>query len=165
MSSMGTTTCRSKVFSIGGCTTVTGRPPARKVATSSTGRTVADSPMRCAGRSSRASSRSRVTARWAPRLVAHTACTSSMITVSTPRSASRAAEVSSRNSDSGVVMRMSAGLRANARRSSAGVSPERIATDTSGAALPSRAAACRMPASGERRLRSTSTASAFSGLT
>ena len=34
---------------IGGCTTVTGRPPARNVATSSTGRTVADSPMRCAG--------------------------------------------------------------------------------------------------------------------
>ena len=56
-----------------------------------------------------------------------TACTSSTMTVSTPRSASRAAEVSSRKSDSGVVMRMSGGVRANGRRSSAGVSPERIA--------------------------------------
>ncbi len=165
MSSIGTTTSRSNVFSIGGCTTVTGRPPARKVATSSTGRTVADSPMRCAGWSSSASSRSRVRARWAPRLVEQTACTSSTITVSTPRSASRAAEVSSRNSDSGVVIRMSDGWRAKARRSSAGVSPERIATVTSGAGSPSRAAAWPMPASGERRLRSTSTASALSGLT
>ncbi len=54
-----------------------------------------------------------------------TACTSSTITVSTPRSASRAALVSSRKSDSGVVMRMSGGRRAKLRRSSAGVSPER----------------------------------------
>ena len=45
-----------------------GRRP-RNVATSSTGRTVADSPMRCAGRSSSASSRSSETARCAPRLV------------------------------------------------------------------------------------------------
>ena len=77
----------------------------------------------------------------------------------------RAAEVSSRNSDSGVVIRMSAGRRANSRRSSAGVSPERMATVMSGGGSPSRAAACRMPASGARRLRSTSTASALSGLT
>ena len=104
----------------------TGRPPAGSVATSSTGRTVADSPMRWAGRSSRASSRSSDSARCAPRLVAATACTSSTITVSTPRSASRAAEVSSRNSDSGVVIRMSAGVRAKARRSSAEVSPDRM---------------------------------------
>ena len=38
-----------------------------------------------------------------------TACTSSTITVSTPRSDSRACEVSIRNSDSGVVIRMSGG--------------------------------------------------------
>ena len=44
--------------------------------------------------------------------------------------------VSSRNSDSGVVMRMSDGRRANTRRSSAGVSPERIATVTSGVGQP-----------------------------
>ena len=50
----GPTPCPS-----GGWTTSTGRPPARKRATSSTGRTVADSPIRWAGRSSSASSRSR----------------------------------------------------------------------------------------------------------
>jgi hypothetical protein len=72
--------------------------------------------------------------------------------------------VSSRNSDSGVVIRMSGGVRVNARRSSAGVSPVRMPTVMSGGS-PSRAAACRMPASGRRRLRSTSTASALSGLT
>ena len=49
-------------------------------------------------------------ARCAPRLVPATAWTSSTITVSTPRSDSRACEVSSRNSDSGVVIRMSGGL-------------------------------------------------------
>ena len=59
--------------------------------------------------SSRASSRSRLSARWAPRLVPATACTSSRMTVSTPASASRACEVSRRNSDSGVVMRTSLG--------------------------------------------------------
>ena len=149
----------------GGATTVTGRPPARKVATSSIGRTVADSPMRWAGASSSSSRRSSETARCAPRLVGQTACTSSTITVSMPRSDSRAADVRSRNSDSGVVIRMSPGRRANSRRSSAGVSPERIATSMSGTGRPSRSAACRMPVSGPRRLRSTSTASALSGLT
>ena len=49
------------------------------------------------------------------------------MTVSTPVSASRALEVSMRNSDSGVVMRMSDGVLMNARRSAAGVSPERTA--------------------------------------
>ena len=50
---------------------------------------------------SSASSRSSDSARCAPRLVPATACTSSRITVRTPRNDSRAAEVSSRNSDSG----------------------------------------------------------------
>ncbi len=68
-----------------------------------------------------------------------------------------------RNSDSGVVMRMSDGALTNARRSAAGVSPERTATLISGAGSPSRAAAWPMPTSGERRLRSTSTARALSG--
>ena len=49
MSSTGTTTSRSHRLSAPGATTVTGRAPPRKRATSSTGRTVADSPMRCAG--------------------------------------------------------------------------------------------------------------------
>ena len=83
----------------------------------------------------------------------------------TPRSDSRAAEVSSRNSDSGVVTSTSGGVRANWRRSSAGVSPVRMPTVTSGTGSPSRCAAWRMPASGERRLRWTSTASALSGET
>ena len=71
-----------------------------------------------------------------------------------------------RNSDSGVVMRMSVGVRAKARRSSAGVSPERTATLMSGGSAARagwRRGRCR-PA-GERRLRSTSTASAFIGET
>ncbi len=170
MSSTGTTTSTSMVFSAGGCTTVTVLPPPgpcpfKNRATSSTGRTVADRPMRCAGASSRPSSRSRDSARWAPRLVPATAWTSSTMTVSTPRSASRARLVSRRNSDSGVVMRMSGGRRVNARRSSAGVSPVRIATVTSDTGRSRRAAAWRMPARGERRLRSTSTASALSGET
>ena len=46
MSGTGTTTFRSHRFSDGGCTISTGRPPARNRPTSSTGRTVADSPMR-----------------------------------------------------------------------------------------------------------------------
>ncbi len=92
-----------------------------------------------------------------------TACTSSTITVSTLRSASRAWLVSSRNSDSGVVIRMSDGLAANRLRSSAGVSPDLIATEISGTGSPSLRAVCFNPASGARRLRSTSTASALSG--
>ena len=47
----------------------------------------------------------------------------------------------------------------------AGVSPERTLTPMSGAATPSRVAAWPMPTSGARRLRSTSTASAFIGET
>ncbi len=163
MSAIGTTTSRSHSLVDGGCTTVTGRPPARNRATSSTGRTVAESPTRWAGRSSRASRRSRLSARWAPRLVPATACTSSRITVSTPASDSRALEVSRRNRDSGVVISTSLGRRAKSRRSAGEVSPERTATLTSGGSRPSRAAAWPMPTSGERRLRSTSTARAFIG--
>jgi hypothetical protein len=88
-----------------------------------------------------------------------------MMTVSTPARLSRAREVSSRNRDSGVVIRMSGGVWVNARRCSGVVSPVRIATDTSPTSMPSRRAAWPIPARGARRLRSTSTASAFSGLT
>ena len=165
MSSTGTTTFRSHSLVDPGATTSTGREPPRKRATSSIGRTVADRPMRWAGSSSSSSSRSSDSARCAPRLVPATACTSSTITVSTPRSASRACEVSIRNSDSGVVIRMSGGVVASLRRSDAGVSPERTPTVMSGSCSPRRAAVCRMPVSGARRLRSTSTASALSGET
>ncbi len=48
-SGTGTSTVTSIVFGVGGWTTSTGRVPARKVATSSSGRTVADRPMRWAG--------------------------------------------------------------------------------------------------------------------
>ncbi len=165
MSSTGTTTERSKVFCAFGATTVTGERPPRKRATSSTGFTVADSPMRCAGRSSSASRRSSESARCEPRFVAATACTSSTMTVPTFRSVSRACEVSMRNSDSGVVMRISGGSVDSARRSACGVSPERTPTRIDGGFVPSRFAVWVTPTSGLRRLRSTSTASAFSGET
>ena len=101
-------------------------------------------------------------------MVPATAWTSSTITVSTWRSVSRAWEVSIRNSDSGVVIKMSGGVRESVRRSAAGVSPERMPTVTSGSrpgSSPSRSAVWRMPIKGARRLRSTSTASALSGET
>lgn len=162
-SSTGTTTDRSNSLADGGWTISTFRCGERKRATSSTGRTVADRPIRRAGLGSSSSSRSRETARWAPRFVPATACTSSRITVSIPARASRAEEVSIRNSDSGVVIRMSGGLVTMERRSAGGVSPDRIPTRTSGSGSPSRTDSWRIPVSGERRLRSTSTARALSG--
>ena len=69
-------------------------------------------------------------------LVPATACTSSTMTVSTRVSVSRAADVSIRNSDSGVVIRMSGGFLISARRSPAGVSPERTPTEISGGVSP-----------------------------
>ena len=86
-----------------------------------------------------------------------------MITVSTPARVSRAAEVSSRNRDSGVVTSTCGGLARWRRRSSGGVSPVRIPTVTSAASVPRAAASRAIPARGARRLRSTSTASALSG--
>src|SRR3954467_11779390 len=68
---------------------------------------------------------------------------------------SRAREVSIRYSDSGVVIRMSGGVRSIAARSFCGVSPVRIATLMSPP----------MPRRGARRLRSMSYESAFSGET
>ena len=163
ISGTGTCTDRSNVLAAGGATIVVGACPDRKRATSSGGRTVADSPIRCAGVSSSWSSRSSESARWAPRLVAATACTSSTITVCTAARDSRAADVSMRNSDSGVVIRMSGGLAISSRRRAGGVSPERTPTLISGAGCPRRSAMRVIPVSGVRRLRSTSTASAFSG--
>ena len=163
MSSTGTRTVNSTRLSDTGATTVTGRSPARNRATSSCGRTVADRPTRWAGVSRSASSRSRLRARCAPRLVPATAWISSMITVSTPVSDSRAAEVSSRNRDSGVVTSTCGGRARWRRRSSGGVSPVRIPTVTSAAGVSCAAASRAIPVSGARRLRSTSTASALRG--
>ena len=86
-----------------------------------------------------------------------------MITASTFTNVSRAAEVSIRYSDSGVVMSRSGGLRASLRRSSAGVSPVRMPTVGVWTGWPSRSAAWAMPTSGARRFFSTSTARARSG--
>ena len=94
----------------------------------------------------RCESRSSVNARWAPRFDWATAWISSTITASTPVSISRACEVMIRYSDSGVVIRMSGGLRRIAWRSRCGVSPVRRATLSS----------APMPRSGARRLRSMS---------
>ena len=165
-SATGSVTVMSQRLVDSGRTTVTSRErpePVRKAATSSTGSTVAERPMRCAGASSRASSRARDSARCTPRLPPATACTSSRITVSTPRSVSRAWEVSMRNSDSGVVMRMSGGLVASRRRSAGGVSPVRTPTLNGRRRSPSRSAVRAVPTSGEVRFRSTSTPSAFNG--
>ena len=164
--------------------------PTRNRPISSSGFCVADRPIRCicspvhapgrsVGSSSRSAvSRSSVSARWLPRLVPATAWISSTITVSTPVSISRAPEVSIRNSDSGVVIRTSGGRRRIAARSRCGVSPVRSPTVISGASpgrpgpstssnsdACSAAAAAAIPASGARRLRSTSWLSAFSGET
>ncbi len=96
MSSTGTSMRNSKVFTAGGWTIRAGADPPRNAATASGGRTVADRPIRWAGRASRASSRSRDNARWVPRLVPATACTSSTMTVSTSVRVLRAALVSIR---------------------------------------------------------------------
>ena len=157
MSSTGITTSRSSGLRWPASTIVTGRSPPRKREISSSGRCVADSPIRCGSVAVIADSRSSESIRCEPRLVPATAWISSMITVSTELSTSRAPEVSIRYSDSGVVIRMSGGLRRIAARWDWGVSPLRSATATGGSAP--------MPASGARRLRSTSWFSARSGET
>ena len=58
---------------------------------------------------------------------------------------------------------MSVPSRENTRRSLDGVSPDRTATAISGTCRPRAAASAPIPANGDRRLRSTSTASALSG--
>ena len=135
-------------------------PPPRSRATSSRGRCVADSPMRCSFWPE-ACSLSRERNRCAPLFVATSEWISSMMTVSTERRISRACEVSSRYSDSGVVMRMSGGARCICARSAGGVSPVRMPTAGRWSAPP-RAA---MPARGALRFRSTSAARALSGET
>ena len=133
MSSMGTMTSRSSSLRTPASTTVTGRGPSavrppRNRAISSSGRCVAERPMRCGACLEIASSRSSDSARCAPRLVPAIAWISSTITHRTSRSVSRAPDVSIRYSDSGVVIRMSGGWRRRAVRSLAGVSPVRMPT-------------------------------------
>ena len=137
-----------------------GRPPRpTAVAASRTGR--------CAAAAARvsASSRSSESARCAPRLVPARAWISSTMTQRTPRSASRACEVRMqverlRRGDEDVRRPLAEGAplvgRGVARAHAHAHRPRR---------LPSRSAASAMPASGARRLRSTSWTSALSGET
>ena len=126
------------------------RAPPRNRATSSTGRTVADSPIRCAGRSSSASSRSRRQRQVRAALGRRRPRAPRRRSPSRRRAAPRGPrEVSSRNSDSGVVMRMSGGVRgerAGARRPGC----RRCASPTvmSGTGRPSRARG--LPDAGQR---------------
>ena len=97
MSATGTTTLTSGVVDpSSSAMTVTGRVPPRNRAISSRGATVADSPMRWAGRFRRPSSRSRDRARWVPRFSPAKEWISSTTTVSTVRSVCRTALVSMR---------------------------------------------------------------------
>ena len=173
MSSTGTITSISMFGSAPASTISTGRHrndpssfrdrPPKNREISSRGRCVADRPMRWTGRPIKCSSRSKLNDICAPRLVPATEWISSMITASTFRSVSRAAEVNIKNSDSGVVINRSGGLRTSLRRSSAGVSPVRMPTVGTCNSSPSRSAARVIPRSGERRFFSTSTAKARSG--
>ena len=165
MSSTGTTTLRSSSFEAPASTIDTGRGrpspswPPRKRAISASGRCVADRPIRWRlppAPDTRRSRRSRLSARCVPRLVPATAWISLTITARMSVRISVPREVRSRYRLSGVVMRMSGGVRSIRWRSRWGVSPVRTATDTSGASRPCSAAAAAMPASGPRRLRSTS---------
>ena len=169
MSSRGMTTSTSRSFRIPASTILTGRRtpgslnPPRNSAISSSGRWVADRPIRCGGFSAISSSRSSVSARWAPRLVVAIAWISSMITVSTPMSVSRAADVHIRYSDSGVVISRSGGRRISFCRSLDGVSPVRIPTSGAVKPSPKRSAANSMPFNGARKFFSMSNANARSG--
>ena len=155
MSSTGMTTSTSSGLEMPASTMVTGRgvlgadQPPRKRATSSSGRCVADRPMRCGDAAVISSSRSSERARWAPRLVGARAWISSMMTVSTPTSVSAAFDVSIRYRLSGVVISRSGGRRTSFWRSLADVSPVRMAT--SGRKNGTAAASGRSPPAARRR--------------
>ena len=129
--------------------------PTRNRPISSSGFCVADRPIRWTSLPAAFDSRSSVSARCAPRLVAATAWISSTMHHCAPSNSSFAREVSIRYSDSGVVIRMSGGSRNIACRSRCGVSPVRTATFSPAS----------IPLSGARRLRSMSYESALSGET
>jgi hypothetical protein len=138
--------------------------PTRNFATSSIGFCVADKPMRCNGRWHSASSRSSVSARCAPRLLAATAWISSTITLRTLLSMSRPDnEPISTYSDSGVVTRICGGTLRIRLRSGCGVSPVRTAVRIGALGRPSCSSCSRMPSSGASRLIWISLESAFNG--
>jgi hypothetical protein len=122
--------------------------PPRNFAVSLSGRWVAESPIRCGSVLVSAASRSRLSARCAPRFVSAIEWISSTITQRMLGKIWRAALVSSRKSDSGVVIRMSGGCRSIWRRSRGGVSPVRMATVIGESDAPIRSACSEMPRSG-----------------
>ncbi len=140
--------------------------PTRKRAISSSGRWVADNPMRCGGSSHCWSRRSSVSARCAPRLLPAIAWISSMMTALTPLNMPRPRTVVSMMcNDSGVVIRMCGDLRSIRARADCGVSPVRTATRISGNDSPAASNRSRSSASGRSRLRWMSLLSALSGET
>src|SRR5438067_3812330 len=166
MSSTGTSTVISMALMRPASPMVTARfVPPRNFAVSLSGRCVADKPIRCGSALVMAASRSRLSARWAPRFAPALERNSPTITHRIDGRTCRAALVRSRKSDSGVVIRMSGGWRSICRRSRTGVSPVRIATVMGDRAAPMRSACNQMPRRGACRLRSMSTVSALSGET
>ncbi len=156
MSSTGTTISRSSSFGLpASAISHLRRGPTRNRAIRSSGRCVAERPIRwrstvgpCSA--TRCERRSRVSARWAPRFDWATAWISSTITASAPVRISRAPEVMIRYSDSGVVIRMSGGFRRIAWRSRCGVSPVRSPTEISRADPLQRRAQVPLDVVGER---------------
>ena len=138
--------------------------PPRNRATSSSGRCVADNPILCGDFSTRASRRSSVSARCAPRLVPAMAWISSTITARTPLNIPRPfSVVSMMLSDSGVVISMCGDFRSIRARADGGVSPVRTATRISGKSFPSALNCSRSSVSGRSRFRWMSLFSALSG--
>ena len=138
-SSTALVTWMAAFFSCLGATTAAFSGQARASAVKESGVMVADSPTRCTRRPQRASSRAREKKRCAPRLVLNRACSSSMMTERTVESRRRPPlELSSRNSDSGVVISRWGGWRSMRCLSAAGVSPVRTATRSSGPPMPSK---------------------------
>ena len=130
------------------------------------GRCVADSPIRSGRCSHTWASRSRLSARCEPRLSRATAWISSMITQRAVRSiALLRSAVSSRYSDSGVVMTKLGGLRSIAARADCVVSPDRTATRSGGGSKPMSRPMRSISASGPVRFSAMSVARAFSGET
>ena len=138
--------------------------PTRKRATSSMGFCVAERPTRVSFLPASDSSRSRVSARCAPRLLPAMAWISSTITVRVVASICRPdSEPMRMYSDSGVVTTMCGGRLTLCRRSCCGVSPVRTKVRMPGSGSPSSRSSALIPASGASRLRLMSLESALRG--
>ena len=163
----GSSSPRSRARTWPTSTTAQSAPvPARKCATVDKGFCVADRPMRTGGVSHKASSRSRLSDRWLPRLLPATAWISSTITVRTPASMARPlSEPSSTYSDSGVDTRMCGARRRMALRSAWVVSPVRTALRMPCGGSPIACNCAAIPSSGASRFTRISLDKAFNGET